>query len=143
VDAAGLYAMDRRYPRRIAERHAGGPVGVETLAAALAEARDTLEGVIEPFWPRRALCRPPPAAVWWASAAGAIWACCPHAGRGRSWTCLATSRRCHCGHGAWPVAAGRPVQSGEPHAVTSAAARPGQGRKRDREGCLARPTAPA
>ncbi len=41
--------MDRRYLRRIAEHHAGGPVGVETLAAALAEARDTLEDVIEPY----------------------------------------------------------------------------------------------
>src|SRR5246500_794939 len=49
VDAHGLDAMDRRYLRRIAEHHAGGPVGVETLAAALAEARDTLEDVIEPF----------------------------------------------------------------------------------------------
>ena len=45
----GLDAMDRRYLRRIAEHHAGGPVGVETLAAALAEARDTLEDVVEPF----------------------------------------------------------------------------------------------
>jgi Holliday junction DNA helicase RuvB len=41
--------MDRRYLRRIAEHHAGGPVGVETLAAALAEARDTIEDVIEPY----------------------------------------------------------------------------------------------
>ncbi len=49
VDALGLDAMDRRYLRRIAEHHHGGPVGVETLAAALAEARDTLEEVIEPF----------------------------------------------------------------------------------------------
>jgi holliday junction DNA helicase RuvB len=49
VDARGLDAMDRRYLRRIAEHHAGGPVGVETLAAALAEARDTLEDVIEPY----------------------------------------------------------------------------------------------
>jgi Holliday junction DNA helicase RuvB len=49
VDALGLDAMDRRYLRRIAEHHHGGPVGVETLAAALAEARDTLEDVIEPF----------------------------------------------------------------------------------------------
>ncbi len=49
VDRMGLDAMDRRYLRRIAEHHAGGPVGVETLAAALAEARDTLEDVIEPF----------------------------------------------------------------------------------------------
>ena len=49
VDALGLDAMDRRYLRRIAEHHHGGPVGVETLAAALGEARDTLEDVIEPF----------------------------------------------------------------------------------------------
>jgi holliday junction DNA helicase RuvB len=49
VDRLGLDAMDRRYLRRIAEHHNGGPVGVETLAAALAEARDTLEDVIEPF----------------------------------------------------------------------------------------------
>jgi holliday junction DNA helicase RuvB len=49
VDSLGLDGMDRRYLRRIAEHHHGGPVGVETLAAALAEARDTLEDVIEPY----------------------------------------------------------------------------------------------
>ncbi len=49
VDRIGLDAMDRRYLRRIAEHHGGGPVGVETLAAALAEARDTLEDVVEPY----------------------------------------------------------------------------------------------
>ncbi|CAI9120764.1 Holliday junction branch migration DNA helicase RuvB [Brytella acorum] len=49
VDSRGLDAMDRRYLLRIAEYHHGGPVGVETLAAALAEARDTLEDVIEPY----------------------------------------------------------------------------------------------
>jgi Holliday junction DNA helicase RuvB len=49
VDRLGLDAMDRRYLRRMAEHYGGGPVGVETLAAALAEARDTLEDVIEPF----------------------------------------------------------------------------------------------
>ena len=49
VDSLGLDAMDRRYLLRLAEHHAGGPVGVETLAAALAEARDTLEDVIEPY----------------------------------------------------------------------------------------------
>jgi Holliday junction DNA helicase RuvB len=49
VDRLGLDAMDRRYLRRIAEHHDGGPVGVETLAAALAEARDTLEDVVEPY----------------------------------------------------------------------------------------------
>jgi holliday junction DNA helicase RuvB len=49
VDSIGLDAMDHRYLMRMAEHHAGGPVGVETLAAALAEARDTLEDVIEPY----------------------------------------------------------------------------------------------
>jgi Holliday junction DNA helicase RuvB len=49
VDERGLDDMDRRYLRRMAEHHGGGPVGVETLAAALAEARDTLEDVVEPF----------------------------------------------------------------------------------------------
>lgn len=49
VDPIGLDAMDRRYLLRLAEHHGGGPVGVETLAAALAEARDTLEDVIEPY----------------------------------------------------------------------------------------------
>jgi Holliday junction DNA helicase RuvB len=49
VDHKGLDAMDIRYLRRLAEHHNGGPVGVETLAAALAEARDTLEDVVEPF----------------------------------------------------------------------------------------------
>ena len=49
VDQRGLDAMDRRYLLRIAEHHGGGPVGVETLAAALSEPRDTIEDVIEPY----------------------------------------------------------------------------------------------
>lgn len=49
VDAAGLDAMDRRYLGCICENYAGGPVGVDTLAAALSEERDTIEDVIEPF----------------------------------------------------------------------------------------------
>jgi len=49
VDALGLDAMDRRFLRCLAENYGGGPVGVETLAAALAEQRDTIEEVIEPF----------------------------------------------------------------------------------------------
>ena len=49
VDAAGLDAMDRRYLGCLAENYAGGPVGVETLAAVLAEQRDMLEEVIEPY----------------------------------------------------------------------------------------------
>jgi Holliday junction DNA helicase RuvB len=49
VDSLGLDAMDRRYLTMIAETYAGGPVGVETLAAGLAEPRDTIEDVVEPF----------------------------------------------------------------------------------------------
>ena len=49
VDALGLDSLDRRYLRVLVEGFAGGPAGVETLAAACAEARDALEEVVEPF----------------------------------------------------------------------------------------------
>tara|TARA_R110000868_G_scaffold144412_1_gene363586 strand:- start:30009 stop:31064 length:1056 start_codon:yes stop_codon:yes gene_type:complete len=49
VDALGLDSLDRRYLKALMTGFAGGPVGVETLAAALAEARDALEDVVEPF----------------------------------------------------------------------------------------------
>jgi Holliday junction DNA helicase RuvB len=49
VDKLGLDAMDRRYLSCIADNYGGGPVGVETLAAALSESRDTLEEVVEPY----------------------------------------------------------------------------------------------
>jgi Holliday junction DNA helicase RuvB len=49
VDAAGLDAMDRRYLTTIAQNYGGGPVGVETMAAALSEPRDAIEEIIEPF----------------------------------------------------------------------------------------------
>lgn len=49
VDALGLDASDHRYLRFIADHYDGGPVGVETIAAALSEARDTIEETIEPF----------------------------------------------------------------------------------------------
>ena len=49
VDAIGLDSMDRRFLRAIADDYGGGPVGIETLAAALAEQRDTLEEVVEPY----------------------------------------------------------------------------------------------
>src|SRR5262249_33913812 len=49
VDRRGLDAMDRRYLRCIAENYAGGPVGVETVAAALGDQRDVIEEVIEPY----------------------------------------------------------------------------------------------
>jgi Holliday junction DNA helicase RuvB len=49
VDGLGLDSADRRYLRMIAENYGGGPVGIETCAAALAEPRDDIEDVIEPY----------------------------------------------------------------------------------------------
>jgi holliday junction DNA helicase RuvB len=49
VDHLGLDGGDRRYLTLLAENYAGGPVGVETIAAALSEARDAIEEVIEPY----------------------------------------------------------------------------------------------
>lgn len=49
VDPLGLDAQDRRYLHYLAEFYKGGPAGVETLAAALSEQKDTLEEVIEPY----------------------------------------------------------------------------------------------
>lgn len=49
VDPLGLDAQDRRYLTYMADFYRGGPVGVETLAAALSEQKDTLEEVVEPY----------------------------------------------------------------------------------------------
>jgi Holliday junction DNA helicase RuvB len=49
VDARGLDAMDRRYLRCIGVDFAGGPVGIETIAASLSEPRDAIEEIIEPY----------------------------------------------------------------------------------------------
>jgi Holliday junction DNA helicase RuvB len=49
VDNLGLDGADRRYLRLIAEQYSGGPVGIETLCAAISESRDALEEVIEPY----------------------------------------------------------------------------------------------
>lgn len=49
VDGLGLDASDRRYLNFIAEHYQGGPVGVETIAAGLSEARDSIEETVEPF----------------------------------------------------------------------------------------------
>jgi len=49
VDAKGLDGFDRRYLSLIAENFGGGPVGIETIAAALGEARDAIEEIVEPF----------------------------------------------------------------------------------------------
>ena len=49
IDQRGLDIMDRRYMKCLAENYGGGPVGVDTLAAALSEERDALEDVVEPY----------------------------------------------------------------------------------------------
>jgi len=49
IDSDGLDLLDRRYLQALIENYGGGPVGVDTLAAALAEARDAIEDVIEPY----------------------------------------------------------------------------------------------
>ena len=49
VDAIGLDIMDRRYLEMVAINFGGGPVGIETIAAALSEPRDAIEDIIEPY----------------------------------------------------------------------------------------------
>lgn len=49
VDKRGLDSLDRRYLTCVAQNYGGGPVGIETIAASLGEARDGLEDVVEPF----------------------------------------------------------------------------------------------
>jgi Holliday junction DNA helicase RuvB len=60
VDAAGLDAMDRRYLLNIAQNYGGGPVGIETIAAALSEPRDAIEEIIEPFLIQKGLLQRTP-----------------------------------------------------------------------------------
>ena len=55
VDELGLDALDHRYLRCIAIGFSGGPVGVETIAAALSEPRDAIEEIIEPYLIQQAL----------------------------------------------------------------------------------------
>lgn len=49
VDSAGLDTLDHRYLKCMADNYEGGPVGIETLAAALSEPRDALEEIVEPY----------------------------------------------------------------------------------------------
>ena len=49
VDEQGLDGLDRRYLRALTEMYGGGPVGADTLAAAMAESRDAVEDVVEPY----------------------------------------------------------------------------------------------
>jgi len=60
VDARGLDAFDRRYLSLIAQNFSGGPVGIETIAAALGEARDAIEEIVEPFLMQQGLVQRTP-----------------------------------------------------------------------------------
>ncbi|MEM7471957.1 MAG: Holliday junction branch migration DNA helicase RuvB [Pseudomonadota bacterium] len=60
VDDLGLDGADRRYLSLIAENYQGGPVGIETLSAALSESRDALEEVIEPYLLQKGLIQRTP-----------------------------------------------------------------------------------
>lgn len=60
VDELGLDALDRRYLHIIAENYTGGPVGVETLAAAMSEPRDAIEDIIEPYLIQRGMLQRTP-----------------------------------------------------------------------------------
>lgn len=71
VDHLGLDNADRRYLRLVAESYGGGPVGVETLSAALSESRDSLEDVIEPYLLQKGLIQRTPRGRMLAQAAWA------------------------------------------------------------------------
>jgi holliday junction DNA helicase RuvB len=60
VDQSGLDSMDRRYLSCIIENYGGGPVGVDTIAAALSEQRDMIEDVIEPYLMQQGLVQRTP-----------------------------------------------------------------------------------
>ena len=60
VDHLGLDNADRRYLRLVAESYGGGPVGIETMSAALSESRDSLEDVIEPYLLQKGLIQRTP-----------------------------------------------------------------------------------
>ena len=49
VDSRGLDSLDHRYLKTIALNFGGGPVGIDTIAASLSEARDALEDIVEPY----------------------------------------------------------------------------------------------
>ena len=75
VDASGLDAMDRRYLKTIAEFYGGGPVGVETIGAALSEESDAIEDVIEPFLMQQGFVQRTPRGRMLTPAPMNIWAC--------------------------------------------------------------------
>ena len=73
VDHRGLDASDRRLLRLLIDHHSGGPVGLETLAAALGDDPVTLETVVEPFLLQQGLLMRTPAAAWSRMRPAVIW----------------------------------------------------------------------
>jgi holliday junction DNA helicase RuvB len=85
VDHLGLDGADRRYLKLLAEGYGGGPVGVETIAAALSESRDAIEEVIEPYLLQQGLiARTPRGRMLTANAWRHIGLDPPRAGPGQS-----------------------------------------------------------
>lgn len=64
VDVIGLDVMDRKLLLTVMEKFDGGPVGVDNLAAALSEERDTIEDVIEPYLIQQGFLKRTPAVAW-------------------------------------------------------------------------------
>jgi len=85
VDRLGFDAMDRKYLGLIAENYNGGPVGVETLCAALSEQRDVLEEVIEPYLIQQGLLQRTPRGRMLTDAGYKHLGATPPAGRQGDW----------------------------------------------------------
>ena len=78
VDPIGLDIMDRKLLEAIIERFGGGPVGLDNIAAAIGEVRDTIEDVIEPYLIQQGCCSAPRVAGWSPPPPGSTSACrCP------------------------------------------------------------------
>jgi holliday junction DNA helicase RuvB len=92
VDAIGLDQMDRRYLSMVAENFGGGPVGIETIAAALSEPRDAIEDIIEPYLLQQAFCNAPRAVACSRRMPSAIWDWPSPSAKRRSLGCLARTR---------------------------------------------------
>ncbi|MBY6154069.1 Holliday junction branch migration DNA helicase RuvB [Vannielia litorea] len=86
VDKLGLDGADRRYLSLIAEAYQGGPVGVETLSAALSESRDAIEEVIEPYLLQQGLIQRTPRGRALASRAWSHLGLAPPSGPGDLFT---------------------------------------------------------
>ena len=129
VDAAGLDAMDRRYLSTIAENYGGGPVGVDTLAAALSEPRDAIEDIIEPFLIQKGFIQRTPRGRLLTSPPSSISACPSRNAIRASSGCSAGRRVARCKRCKAAVTAARcasrspPILTASPIAIARCAAR--------------------